>query len=145
MTTNTDQGHARPAMTATDPTTPSPGECRWAMAAHLTALCLYLGLFGLNLLFPYLIRRWQRERSGFVSDHALAAFNFQVTVTAAGLAAILAAMAWPLFWAVVIAVFTVNIVLIGKAADLARAGRPYRYPLTIHWLKVRRDTSEVKP
>lgn len=41
------------------------------MGAHLSARCRYIGLPLGNLLFPYLIWRWQHNRSADAADHAL--------------------------------------------------------------------------
>jgi uncharacterized Tic20 family protein len=60
-------------------------ELTWAMIAHLSALYLNLGLPFANLLLPYLIWRWQRVHSDYVAAHALAALNFQITLTIIGL------------------------------------------------------------
>jgi len=111
------------------------GELTWAMAAHLSALCLYLGLPFANLLFPYLIWRWKRSHSDYVAAHALAVLNFQVAVTIAGLAVTLIAFFIPLVWILVIVVFTANIIYIGMAADRAKSGLTCRYPLTVRWIK----------
>lgn len=108
-------------------------ELTWAMAAHLSALCLYLGLPFSNLLFPYLIWRWQRSHSEFVAAHALAALNFQITVTISGLAATLFACFVPPVWIVVMVVFTANIIYTGIAADHAKSGLTCRYPLALRW------------
>lgn len=105
------------------------------MAAHMSALCLYLGLILTNLLFPYLIWRWKKRHSAYVAAHALAALNFQITVSLTGLISLLIALAIPIVWLLVIAIFTANIVFVGKAADRARAGQMYDYPLAIRWIR----------
>ena len=110
-------------------------ERNWAMTAHLSALSLYLGLLFANLLLPYLIWRWKRSQTEFVAAHALAALNFQITLTVAGLVTTLLAIFIPLFWAAVIVVFTGNIIYIGMAADRAREGRSIHYPLGIRWIR----------
>lgn len=111
------------------------GELTWAMTAHLSALCLYLGLPFANLLFPFLIWRWRRAHSDYVATHALAALNFQVAVTITGLSVTIIAFFIPLVWILVIVVFTANIIYIGMAADHAKSGLVCRYPLTLRWIK----------
>jgi uncharacterized Tic20 family protein len=106
----------------------------WAMTAHLSALGLYLGMPLVNLLFPYLIWRWKRAHSDYVATHALAALNFQITVTIAGLAVTLIAIFIPLAWILVVVVFTANIIYIGMAADHAKSGLQCRYPLNFRWI-----------
>ena len=105
------------------------------MSAHLSALCLYIGLPFFNLLVPYLIWRWKKKQSDYVAIHALAALNAQITITCVSLAAWLIAIIFPVAWAVVIAVLTANIVFIGKAADRARSGQSFRYPYAIQWVR----------
>lgn len=111
------------------------GTLTWAMTAHLSALCLYLGLIFGNLLFPYLIWHLKKKQSAYVADHALAALNFQITVTIAALIGLLIALFFPAAWLVVIVVGTANIILIGKAADRAKSGRTGRYPFTYRWFR----------
>ena len=105
------------------------------MAAHLSTLCLYLGLPLANIMFPYLILRWRRNASKFVAEHALAAVNFQITITVAGLFTLLLAMLIPFVWVAVLAIGTANIVYIGKAADRAKSGLQCVYPLTFQWVR----------
>lgn len=111
------------------------GVLTWAMTAHLSALCLYLGLIFANLRFPYLIWRWKKKQSAYVADHALAALNFQITFTVVSLIVLFMAICFPPAWLVVIIVCTANIILIGKAADRAKNGQACRYPFTIQWFR----------
>jgi len=106
----------------------------WAMAAHLIVLSLYLGMIFTNLPLPYLIWRWQKKRSGFAAEHAPESLNHQCTFTAVILASLVAVIVFPWAWLLAIPVETANIVLIGKAADRAKSGRPYRYPSSVRWL-----------
>ena len=105
------------------------------MTAHLSAVCLYLRLPFSNLLFPYLIWRWQRVHSDYVAAHALAALNFQITLTIIGLTITPLAFFIPLVWILVIVVFSANIIYIGIAADLAKSSQTCRYPLTLRWIR----------
>ena len=104
------------------------------MAAHLSALSLYLGMIFTNLLFPYLIWRWQKKRSVFAAEHALESLNYQFTFTAAILASLAVALFFAWAWLLVIAVGTANIVFIGTAADRAKSGQTYHYPGSFRWL-----------
>jgi uncharacterized Tic20 family protein len=112
-----------------------PGALTWAMTAHLSALCLYLGLIFGNLLIPYLIWRWKKNQSAYVAANALAALNFQISVTIAALIGLFAAIFFPPAWLVVIVVGTANIILIGRAADRAKSGRANHYPFTFQWFR----------
>ena len=109
--------------------------CTWAMAVHLAALGMYLGLLFTNVLVPWLIWRWKREADPMIAGHALAALNFQISVMIVGLAAIVVAVLIPLAWILVIAVFTLNIICIGRAADRAREGLDPGYPRIRDWIR----------
>lgn len=105
------------------------------MAAHLSALSRYLGLIIAHLLIPCLIWRWQRTRSEFAAEHALAVLNYQLTFTVVLLASLAAALLFPWFGLLVIAAGTINIIFIGKAADRAKSGQSYRYPWSWRWIR----------
>ena len=114
---------------------PGDAELTWAMTAHLVALSLYLGLIFVNLLLPYLIWRWKRDQSEYVAAHALAAFNFQISVSIVLLIALIIACLFPPAWLLVMVLGTANIIFIGKAADRAKCGQSCRYPFAFRWLR----------
>ena len=114
---------------------PDDADLTWAMTAHLAALSLYLGLIFVNLLLPYLIWRWKRNQSDYVAAHALAALNFQITVSIVCLITLIIALLFPPAWLLVLAVGTANIIIIGKAADRAKCGRSCQYPFAFRWLR----------
>lgn len=105
------------------------------MTAHLIALGLYLGLIFANLIIPWVIWRWKREQSPFVAAHALASLNFQISITIIGLAVTLVAFFIPPAWLLVMIVFTLNIICIGRAADRAREGLDANYPRIRNWIR----------
>ena len=76
----------------------------WAMAAHLSALSLNLGMIFANLLFPDRIWCWQKKRSGFTAEHALESLNYQFTFTAAIRVSLMVAFFSAWAWLLVMAV-----------------------------------------
>jgi len=113
------------------------GDRRWAMAGHLLPLCLFLGLPLLHILAPFLIWRYRRNRSPFSASHALEAFNFQLSLILYALvAAVIGAMTfWG--WILLAGIAIADIFLTGVAADRARSGRDYRYPMAIRFVRPR--------
>lgn len=134
------------------------------MAAHLSALVAVAGLpFGhvLGPLIVYLIKGHQSE---FVSSHAKASLNYQITVSIVGIVGVLLFLAvglgfiatmpstlssggtspaygaaFAVFW-VAVAIFVIAILLLSLifiiAATLAASeGRRYRYPFAIRFLR----------
>jgi len=105
------------------------------MAGHLLPLCLFLGLPVLHILAPFLIWRRRRSRSPFSASHALESFNFQLSPILYALAA--AVIEWITFWGWILLAGTAiaDIFLVGMAADRARSGRDYRYPMAIRFVQ----------
>ena len=88
-----------------------------------------------------LIWRWRRAHSDYAAEHALAALNFQITVTISGLAVTFIAFFIPIVWILVIVVFTANLIYTGIAADHANSGLMCRYPLAFRWIHKPRGSS----
>jgi len=56
-------------------------EKQWAMACHLGALTLYIGVpFG-NIIVPLVIWLSKRDESPLVEEQARESLNFQITIT----------------------------------------------------------------
>ena len=137
---------------------PTSEERNWAMAAHLSALVAVAGLpFG-HIVGPLVIYLTQRHRSAFVTEHARASLNFQITVSIALLAVLVAAFC---SWIAVVAMlpardpaFAIWAVLMWSVAIIAFAGgaiavlvfiivgtvaaskdQPYHYPFTIDFVR----------
>lgn len=99
----------------------------WAMLVHIGDI--FIGLW--PALIGYLVLK---DRGPFVREHTKTALNFQLTMLLVSVIAI------PLCFVLVgflilIGVAIVIIVFSIMAAIAAHDGRPYRYPLTISFIK----------
>jgi hypothetical protein len=110
-----------------------PSEDRnWAMGAHLSAfIAAYIALGFLGPLVVLLVRG---DRSQFVRKHAVEALNFNLTVLIyIVISVILAIVLIGLVMLLALGILYVVTVIVG--AVRANAGEPYRYPLTIRFVK----------
>ena len=145
------------SMTSTAPH--STEERNWAVAAHLSALVAVVGIpFG-HIVGPLAVYLIRRDVSAFDTAHARAALNFQITVSIAGLAAIVVAafcwfflvvvvsqsrdgslipvvaFAWFAVLAGAIAASIWTIVQVVRGAIAASHDRPFRYPVAIDFVR----------
>ncbi len=105
----------------------------WDMLCHLSALAGYLIPFG-NLIGPLLI--WQLKKNEFpsVNEHGKESLNFQISVTLyAIVCAVLILLLVGVFLLFVLGI--ANLVLVIIASIKANNAQPYRYPLTLRFLK----------
>ena len=113
---------------------PSKDERMWGMFCHLAALAGFIGIpFG-HILGPLIVWLVKREEYPFVADQGKEALNFQISLSIYGLICI------PLMFVVIgilllIALVIAALVFIVIAAIKANEGTPYRYPLTIRFIK----------
>ena len=107
----------------------------WAMAVHLSALAVFLGIPLANLVFPWLIALWKGGRWPEVADAGLESLNFQLTATLFALVSLVLCLVTPLGWIGVLVVSVAVICFSGVAADRARGGQTYRYPVRIRFLR----------
>jgi len=140
-------------------TLPSSEERNWAIAAHLSALVALVGFpFG-HILGPLVVLLVQRDRSAFVTSHAKASLNFQITVSIATIILIAVmvvvwvaavavsapsqndtlpiafVLAWILTAGTFLAGAIVVIAYVIAAAVAASKDRPYRYPFAITFIR----------
>jgi uncharacterized Tic20 family protein len=107
----------------------------WAVLTHISALIgIVIGVGFIGWLGPLIILLVFRDRSAFVTEHAKATLNFQITMLIAAVVAVL-------LWVVAIgflltaAIYVVVIVFSIIAAVAANRGQPYTYPLSFRFLK----------
>lgn len=121
----------------------SPGQAyNWGMFCHLSALLGFLWMpfhgfffipFG-HLVAPLVVWLLKRKEYPFVDDQGKEALNFQISMTIYGLlASLLIFFVIGIFILVVLALLDIVLVII--ASVKASNGEPYRYPLTIRFLK----------
>jgi uncharacterized Tic20 family protein len=106
----------------------------WAMLAHLTALCGFIGIpFG-HILGPLIVWLVKKDQFPLVDDQGKESLNFQISMTIYGIVAgilTLVFVGFVLLGALIIA----DIVLVILASIEANKGTAYRYPLTIRLIK----------
>jgi uncharacterized protein len=112
-------------------------ERTYAMFTHLSLILVHL--IGIPVIAPLVMWLVRRERSPFIDDHGREAVNFQISLVAYALGALLVGLitcgvglvlAIP-FW---IAIYALGIVGMILAAIAAHKGQYYRYPATIRFL-----------
>ena len=107
----------------------------WATLTHISGLVgvvVFGGFLGwVGPLIAYLVLR---QRSAYVTEHAKSALNFQITMV---IAAVIAAFLWIVLigFLLSIAVGVVVIIFSIMAAIAANKGQPYKYPLSINFVK----------
>lgn len=112
---------------------PAPAESRnWAMAAHLSAFVVFLGL-PLPFIGPLVVWLLRRDTDLYAADHAKEALNFNITATivlVVATASLLVLVGFLLLPAAAITWFVLVIIGGVKASN----GEVYRYPLTIRFV-----------
>lgn len=106
----------------------------WAMLAHLSALIGYSVVpFG-NVVAPLIVWLIKKDQSWFIDDQAKESLNFQISILIYILISIpLAFLLIGFFLFAIIYVFAIVMVIV--AAIKANNGVPYRYPLTLRFIK----------
>ncbi|KZE47342.1 orotate phosphoribosyltransferase [Brevibacillus parabrevis] len=108
-------------------------ERMWAMIVHLSALVGFLIPFG-NVLGPLVIWLIKREEGEFFQEHGKEALNFGISITI--YAAVSGLLLIVFIGAILLtALFIFWIVFVVIAAIRANEGKPYRYPLTLRFVK----------
>lgn len=110
-------------------------ERMWATFAHLgivAGLVIPLG----SILAPLIIWLVQKDKSGFIDEHAKEALNFQITMLIAFIISGILMLVIIGFF-LIIAVAIIDLVYSIIAATKANNGEPYKYPknLCIQFIK----------
>ena len=108
-------------------------ERNWALFSHLGVIGGMFVPFG-NILMPLLIWQLNKDKSEYVTDHAIEALNFQltmliITIGCAFLCLIIIGI--PLLIIAVILDFVYSII----AANKASKGEYYDYPINFRFIK----------
>lgn len=113
---------------------PSQDERTWAMACHLSALSIYLGVpFG-HVLVPLIIWYIKKKESSFVDQSGKAALNFQLSMLVYSIAAAVATIILIGFVALA-GLVILHIICVIIAAVKANKGEVYAYPVTIRFIR----------
>ena len=109
-------------------------EISWAMATHLAALALVIGVpFG-NILGPLFTWLFKRNQFKAVDEQGKESLNFQITMSIYLLISAALVFFFIGFF-LMIALIIIDIVFIIKAAVKVSSGEMYRYPFTLRFLK----------
>lgn len=123
-----------PAESAAPTSAPTENERTWGMLAHLSALVgLVMPLVG-NIIGPLAVWLTRRETSAFIAGHAREALNFNITVVLAAIACLLLMLVFVGFL-LGTALFVAWLVMTLIAAIKASEGAPYRYPISLRFVK----------
>jgi uncharacterized Tic20 family protein len=149
------------ATAAAPPAPPSgtvPGDRTWTALTHATGALGWLGLIGaavampvpfLNIIVPFILWLIKKDEMPFLREQGKEVLNYQIswTIYAIAVAAVFGLIGLILL-VVVVGVFVwlaipfvlgamavVNVVFAVIGAISASDGKPYRYPLTIRFLK----------
>ena len=112
---------------------PKP-ERTWAMFAHLSSFLGYTCIPLANIIAPLIIWQVKKDDMPFASDQGKECLNFQISmliyvIISAILIIILIGVAF------LVILYVMNIILTIIAAIKANEGVPYRYPLTMRFIK----------
>jgi uncharacterized protein len=111
---------------------PTETERNWALASHVGSL-LAAYIF-LGALCPLVVLVAKGSESAFIRAHAVESLNFQITAAiAAVISSLLIFVIVGIFMLVVVGLIYIVFLIIATLA--ASRGEPYRYPLTIRFVK----------
>jgi uncharacterized protein len=109
-------------------------ERNWAMACHLTALSLFIGLpFG-NLIVPFILWLIKKNEMPLVDVNGKESLNFQISMTIYLLSSAFLCFFFIGFLFLFPLIITDFICVIIAAVKTSN-GEPYQYPITIRFLK----------
>jgi uncharacterized protein len=106
----------------------------WDALCHLMALAGFVGLpFG-NVLGPLIFWIVKKDESASVDEHGKESLNFQISMT---IYTIVAGLSLFILIGIALlpAILVLNLVLTIIAGVKASNGEPYRYPLSIRFIK----------
>lgn len=114
-------------------TMPESEENNWSLFSHLGLLAGMFIPFG-SILLPLLIWQINKDKSEFVTDHAIEALNFQLSMFIVYLGC--AVLCFILIGIpMVIIAFVLHIIYSIKGASAANRGDYYDYPFNIRFIK----------
>lgn len=108
-------------------------ERMWGMLVHLSSLAGLVIPFG-TILGPLVIWLIKRDQSYFVDQQGKEALNFNISITIYYIASFILFLIF-IGYITALATFVVWVVCLITAAVNTNKGVPYRYPLTIRFIK----------
>ncbi len=121
-------------------------ECKWALLSHLSPLASFVIpiIPFANILAPLIIWQIKKDDSDFVSQSALEALNFQISLTIYSFATFIvflpALLIFPPFYVLFVALISLFLLAFGIIQVIigglkANEGIAYRYPMAIRLIK----------
>jgi uncharacterized protein len=109
-------------------------EKQWAIASHLGALSLYIGIPIGHIIIPLVIWLSKKEDSALVENQAKESLNFQITVSIFGF--VFLVLSFVLIGIpFLIATGLLHIVFTIIATIEVDKGKTYRYPINLRFIK----------
>lgn len=124
-----------------DSVPPPPNENKdahtWAMLCHISAFSGHIIPLG-HIIGPLILWLVKKEESHFIDNHGKEAVNFQITLTLYSILCVIAIMTVVgacIGGPAVFILWILDLVCTIVAAVKASNGEPYRYPLSIRFIK----------
>ncbi len=112
---------------------PSKEDQQNAMLCHLLALAGFVIPFG-SIIGPVVMWSLKKSTSPFVDEHGKESINFQITALIAGIiCAVLVFVGIGILLG--LALLVACVIFVVQAALKANEGQPYRYPVSLRFLK----------
>ncbi len=106
----------------------------WAMFCHLTSLSACIGIpFG-NIIGPLVVWLIKKDEYAIVDEHGRESLNFQISLSIYSIVSFFLCFAFVGFL-LLPAILIAGLVFVIIATLKANKGEPYRYPLTIRFIK----------
>jgi uncharacterized Tic20 family protein len=106
----------------------------WAMFCHLTSLSACIGIpFG-NIIGPLVVWLIKKDEFAIVDEHGKESLNFQISLSIYSIISFFLCFAF-IGFVLLPAILIAGLVFIIIATLKANKGEPYRYPLTIRFIK----------
>src|SRR5262245_39620897 len=116
------------------PIKPAPANVNtMAMLCHVLGFAGYIIPFG-SVIGPLIMWLVKRNDSPFIDEHGKEAVNFQISLLIYTVASIVLCFVL-IGFLLLLAIMVIDIVFIIQAAIKASRGEPWRYPLTIRFIK----------
>ena len=108
-------------------------ERNWAVFSHLGSFCGYIFPLG-NIIVPLILWLVKKDEYPFVDQQGKEALNFNISIT---IYAIISAVLCIVLigFALLAAIFIIQVVYVIRATISANKGETYRYPITIRFVR----------
>lgn len=112
---------------------PKP-EKTWAMLAHLSSFIGWIGIPFANIVAPLVMWQLKKDEMPFGSAQAKECLNFQISMTIYAIISVILCLLL-IGIPMLIALYLIDIIFTIIAAIKSNDGIPYRYPMTVRFIK----------